>query len=177
MAETRTVMPEGAVAEGRQYVTFGLNDETYAVDALSVQEIIELGAVTKVPHLPEFFRGVINLRGAIIPIIDLKRKFRMSPGERRKHTCVVVTEIEGRVMGLIVDTVSDVLQLPEDALTAAPDFGVQVATDFMRGMARVDNLLVIVLDTHRILSEAEAAAVPELQDAPEPAPPAPTADE
>lgn len=95
----------GQVIEGQQYVTFDLNDEEYAVDALKVQEIIELANITKVPHLPEFFKGVINLRGTIIPVVDMKLKFGMNGGDTQKHTCVIVTEFSGGVMGLIVDSV------------------------------------------------------------------------
>lgn len=171
MTETKIPTPERPAADSRQYVTFWLNEEVYAIDALAVQEIIELGAVTKVPHLPDFFKGVINLRGTIIPIVDLKCKFGMASGDYRKHTCVVVTEIEGRVMGLIVDTVSDVLQIAGESLAAAPSFGTQVNTDFIKGMARVEGALVIILDLAEILSESDAAAVAGLEDGASPEPP------
>lgn len=148
---------------GRQYVTFFLNDEAYAIDALAVQEIIELGAITKVPHLPDFFKGVINLRGTIIPVIDLKRKFAMSSDEYKRHTCVVVTEVETRIMGLIVDAVSDVLHIAEESVSDTPSFGARVDTAFMKGMAKVDTALVIILDINKILSETDTMALAELQ--------------
>lgn len=152
--ETRT-------EEGEQQVTFYLNNEIYAVGALAVQEIIELANITKVPHLPHFFKGVINLRGAIIPVIDLKLKFEMSSGEYRKHTCVIITEFSGGVMGLIVDAVSDVLYIPSETVSAAPSFGVRINTDFIKGIARVDDNLVIIIDIDKVLSEADTIALVE----------------
>ncbi|MCL4536126.1 MAG: chemotaxis protein CheW [Nitrospirae bacterium] len=151
----------GQVIEGQQYVTFDLNDEEYAVDALKVQEIIELANITKVPHLPEFFKGVINLRGTIIPVVDMKLKFGMNGGDTQKHTCVIVTEFSGGVMGLIVDSVSDVLHMPEESIAATPSFGTHIKTDFIKGMGKVNDRLVLVLDIDRVLTEEEASVISE----------------
>ncbi|MEW6115424.1 MAG: chemotaxis protein CheW [Nitrospirota bacterium] len=144
---------------GRQYVTFCLNEELYAIEALVVQEIIELGAITKVPHLPDFFKGVINLRGTIIPVVDLKMKFAMHSGEYKKHTCVIVTEFSGGTIGLIVDAVSDVLSLANEDISDTPSFGAHITTDFMKGMSRMDGNLAIILDIEKVLSEADTASL------------------
>ena len=151
----------GEVVEGRQYVTFGLNNEEYAVDALNVQEIIEMASITHVPHLPGFFKGVINLRGTIIPVVDLKLKFDMASEGYRKHTCVIVTEFSGGVMGIIVDSVSDVMHMPEESVSATPSFGSQVRTDFIKGMGKVSDRLVLILDINKVLTEEEASIVSE----------------
>lgn len=147
-------------ADGCQYVTFCLNDEEYAVDALVVQEIKELTTITRVPHLPGFLKGVINLRGAIIPVVDLKEKFGMhNSNEKPKHTCVIVTEFSRGVMGLIVDAVSDVIALPDEAVSKAPSFGERINTDFIKGMGRIAERLVLVLDIDRVLTDEEADAL------------------
>ncbi|MCL4456679.1 MAG: chemotaxis protein CheW [Nitrospirae bacterium] len=151
----------GEVVEGRQYVTFGLNNEEYAVDALNVQEIIEMASITHVPHLPEFFKGVINLRGTIIPVVDLKLKFGMASEGYRKHTCVIVTEFSGGVMGIIVDSVSDVMHMPKESVSATPSFGSQIRTDFIQGMGKVSDRLVLILDINKVLTEEEASIVNE----------------
>lgn len=166
MTETlQTKKTEEGIENGQQYVTFYLNDEIYAVDAMSVQEIMELSNITKVPHLPDFFKGVINLRGTIIPVVDLKLKFEMASNGYRKHTCVIITEFSNGVMGLIVDAVSDVLYIPEKAVSDTPSFGTQVNTDFIRGMARVSDNLVLVLNIDKVLSEADTLSLNEAKKA------------
>lgn len=152
-----------AVADaGEEYVTFTLNDELYAFDALNVQEIIELTTVTKVPHLPSYLKGVINLRGSIIPVVDLKQKFGMASGEYKKHTCIIVTEYSRGVMGLIVDMVADIINLSTQDISSSPDFGTRVRTDFIAGMGRVAENLVLVLDVDRVLSEDDTAVLDQL---------------
>lgn len=155
---------DSRTAEKQEYVSFYLNNELYAFEALKVREIVELMNVTKVPHLPEFIKGVINLRGNIIPVVDLKLKFGMNSGEYRKHTCIIVTEFSGGVMGLIVDIVSDVLTLPGDNIAAAPSFGASINTAFIKGMGKVGDGLVIVLDVDRVLSETETIALGETKN-------------
>ncbi|MBF0558033.1 MAG: purine-binding chemotaxis protein CheW [Nitrospirae bacterium] len=149
----------GQRVEGQEYVTFYLNEEVYAFEALRVQEIIELTDITKVPHLPDYLKGVINLRGTIIPIVDLKQKFTMGSGEYKKHTCIIVTEFSGGVMGLIVDAVSDILNLDQESISATPSFGTKINTEFIAGMGRVDDGLVLVLDVEKVLSPEEATVV------------------
>jgi purine-binding chemotaxis protein CheW len=145
---------------GQEYVTFTLNDEMYAFDALQVQEIIEYSSVTKVPHLPDYLKGVINLRGTIIPVVDLKEKFGMATtGEYKKHTCIIVTEYSRGVMGLIVDSVSDILNILPQSISDAPDFGTSINTEFIAGMAKAGDTLVLVLDVDRVLTAEEASMV------------------
>jgi purine-binding chemotaxis protein CheW len=146
----------GQAAEGRrQYVAFSLNGEEYAVDSGNVVEILELSTVTNVPHLPDFFKGVINLRGSIIPVIDMKLKLGMAFAGYKKHTCVIVTEFSKGVMGLIVDSVSDVLHLPEEAISAVPSFGPGIRTEFIKSMGRVMDRLLMILDIERALAGEE----------------------
>jgi purine-binding chemotaxis protein CheW len=161
MAETSENMNCNAAqaVSGQEYVTFTLNDELYAFDALNVQEIIELTGVTKVPHLPSYLKGVINLRGTIIPVVDLKEKFDMETGEYRKHTCIIVTEFSRGVMGLIVDTVSDILNMSAQDISAAPDFGASINTEFIAGMGKTADSLVLVLDVDKVLTEDEASVL------------------
>lgn len=165
MAET-TLMKE---VEGQEYVSFYLKNELYAINALNVQEIIELANITKVPHLPHFMKGVINLRGTIIPVVNLKDKFDMGAEEYRKHTCIIVTEFSGGVMGLIVDSVSDVLQIPEEAISSTPSFGARINTDFIKGMGKIGNNLVMVLEVNKVLSDSEASIIREVSETEEPA--------
>ncbi|MCX7794338.1 MAG: chemotaxis protein CheW [Thermodesulfovibrionales bacterium] len=138
-----------------QYVTFSLNDEVYGIDALSVQEIVELTSITRVPHLPDFMKGVINLRGTIIPVVDLKTKFNMKTGPYKKHTCIIVTEFKDSLMGLIVDDVFDVLSVPRSSIQTTPEFGAKIRTDFIRGLLRAGDKLIIILDINKVLSEEE----------------------
>jgi purine-binding chemotaxis protein CheW len=145
------------VDSGQEYVTFTLNDELYAFDALNVQEIIELTNVTNVPHLPDYLKGVINLRGTIIPVVDLKQKFGMATGAYKKHTCIIVTEYSRGVMGLIVDTVSDILNMSPQDISSAPDFGISINTEFIAGMGKAVDTLVLVLDVDKVLTENEAS--------------------
>lgn len=149
----------GQSESGQEYVTFSVDNEFYAIDAKNVQEIIEMSRITKVPHLPDYMNGVINLRGTIIPVVDLKMKFGMGRDTFQKHTCIIVTEFSGGVMGVIVDAVSDVMMMAEDTITATPSFGSRIKTDFIRGMGRVGDSLLIVLDVDRVLSDEEVAVI------------------
>lgn len=155
---------ERLVDTGQEYVTFTLNDELYAFNALHVQEIIELTTVTKVPHLPGYLKGVINLRGTIIPVVDLKEKFGMSGGEYKKHTCIIVTEFSRGVMGLIVDTVSDILNMSNAEISAAPDFGSSINTEFISGMGKAGESLVLVLNVDKVLTEDESTLLEQVAE-------------
>lgn len=161
MTQTLAERETGIRSGGQEYVTFGLNDEEYAFDALNVREIIEFGNVTKVPHLPDFFKGVVNLRGTIIPVVDLKQKFGMESGNYQKHTCVIVTEFSKGVMGVIVDAVSDVMYLPDESISPTPSFGTKIRTDYIKGMGKVGDRLVLILDVDKVLTEEEASIISE----------------
>lgn len=161
MTDSSAISSFGQVFEKRQYITFYLNNEEYAIDALNVQEIIELSNITMVPHLPEFIKGVINLRGTILPVIDLKLKFGMAFDGYRKHTCIIIIEFSNGVMGLIADAVTDVLHMPEESVSSAPPFGTKVRTDFIKGIGRVDDRLIIVLNIDRVLTQEEGSVLAE----------------
>ncbi len=156
---------QSQIEEKQQFVTFYLNEEAYAIEALSVQEIIELTNITKVPHLPGFLKGVINLRGTIVPVVDLKMKFGMHSEGYKKHTCVIVTEFTGGVMGLIVDAVSDVLAMSEETISEPPSFGARIKTEFIKGMGRFGDDLVIILDVDRVLTDEEVSILSEAKEA------------
>lgn len=145
--------------EEGQYVTFLLGDEEYGLEILAVQEIIGFTHITHVPHLPEFIKGVINLRGTVVPVIDLRLKFGLGQVEYNNHTCVVVVKMEERVMGMVVDVVSEVVHFSDGAVEPAPAFGTNIKADFIRAMGKVGDRLVIILDIDKVLSNDELAAI------------------
>lgn len=143
--------------EGSQYLTFALGREEYGVDILKIQEIRGYAPITPIPNTPPHIKGVMNLRGAIIPIVDLREKLAMPAAEPNAFTVIVVVTVGTKVMGLIVDSVSDVLTIAPKDLTPAPDFGGQVDARFIHGMARAGDTLVVLLDIERVLGGEEAA--------------------
>lgn len=150
-------------ATGALYLAFRLAAEVYAIDILGIREIIEYGAPTSVPMMPPSVRGVINLRGAVVPVIDLAVRFGREATGVGKRTCIVIVEVMYagaiHVLGLMVDGVNAVMEISADSIEEAPAFGTRVNTDFIAGMARVDGRFVIILDTARVLSIEEMAAV------------------
>ncbi len=149
---------EGANGEN-QYLTFIMADEEYGVDILRVQEIRGWGPVTQIPNTPDYIKGVINIRGTIVPIVDLRQKFRMDVAEYGPMTVVIVVSVHAeskeRVMGIVVDAVSDVYSIGEEALREAPDFGSVVDTRFVRGLATIDDKMLILLEIDRLLNADE----------------------
>lgn len=143
------------MSESVQVVSFKLGSEEYGVDIAQVQEINRMVAVTHVPRAPQFMEGVINLRGQLIPIIDLRTRFAMPRAEHTKNTRIVVTEIGAKRVGMVVDSVSEVLRLPVDQIEPAPDMITGVETEYIRGVGKIDDRLVILLDLGRIISGAE----------------------
>lgn len=149
-----------------QVVSFKLGSEEYGVDIAQVQEINRMVAITHVPRAPEFMEGVINLRGQLIPIIDLRTRFAMARAEHTKNTRIVVTEIGTKRVGMVVDSVSEVLRLDTDAIEPAPEMITGVDTEYIRGVGKIEDRLIILLDLARIISsgekrELEAAEVAE----------------
>jgi purine-binding chemotaxis protein CheW len=141
--------------EGR-YLTFTLAKEEYGVDIMKVKEIIGMMKITAVPRTPAFIKGVINLRGKVIPVVDLRLKFGMESTDYTENTCTIVTEIEkgsGRILvGIVVDSVSEVLQVNREDIDETPTFGVDVDMNFILGMAKIGDNLKILLDIDRVLS-------------------------
>ncbi len=164
MTEQHTGPQFGEALEGRQFVRFSLAGEEYAVDAVNVREIVKLGRIRRVPHLPDFFRGVINLRGTIIPVIDLRLRFGIGEAAYHDHTCIVITEFSGGVIGLIVEEVSDVVRLPAGSISGRPSLGTAIRTDFIEGVSNLDDEMIIILDVERILSDHEVQAFRESQE-------------
>jgi purine-binding chemotaxis protein CheW len=139
-----------------QFLTFMLAGEEYGVDILRVQEIRGWATVTQIPRVPDYVKGVINLRGTIVPIIDLRRRFRMEEAQYGQTTVVIVLKIVSgdgdRVMGIVVDAVSDVYNVNPTDIKPAPDFGCQVSLDFVRGLASVNEKMVIILDIEKLMN-------------------------
>ncbi len=142
----------------QEFLTFRLGDEEYAIDILKVQEIRGYDAVTKIANTPMFIKGVINLRGIIVPIIDMRIKFNLGEAVYNEFTVVIVLNIGRRVIGVVVDSVSDVISLAPDAISPAPAFA-QFDTKFLLGLANSDGRLLILLDIERFMSSSEMALV------------------
>ncbi len=145
-----------------QLVSFQIGTEEFGVDILKVQEINRMVDITKVPRSPEFVEGIINLRGKVIPIIDLRKRFNMELSEHDKNTRIVVVDIEGQTMGMVVDSVSEVLRIPASTIEPTPDVVTSVESDYIRGVAKLDNRLLIHLDLSRILSGEERHVLADL---------------
>lgn len=145
----------------QQYLTFMLAGEVFAIGILSIKEIIEYGQMTEVPRMPESIRGVINLRGAVVPVIDLAARFGKKPSNVSRRTCIVIIEIEHgdehQVVGVMVDAVNEVLDIPAEQIEPAPSFGAKIRADFIRGMGKVDGRFVIILNVDYVLSLDEMA--------------------
>ncbi len=149
-----------AVGE-QQYLTFILGGEMFAIEILNIREIIEYGALTTVPMMPAFIRGVINLRGAVVPVIDLSVRFGRPPVAVTRRTCIIIIEIdnagERQDIGVVVDSVSEVLEIPANMVEPPPAFGARIRTDFIQGMGKVNERFVIILNVHNVLSVEEMA--------------------
>jgi len=148
-----------AAADEFQLVVFELGDERYGLDIATVYEIIRHQPVTAVPQAPSFVEGVINLRGRIIPVVDLRRRFSMLPGELTKASRIVVCEAAGTRVGLVVDGVSEVLMVSADAVEPTPEVASGYDTQYLRGIAKLGERLVILLDLAGLFGEADAAAL------------------
>jgi len=154
MAASSEEAAVGTVAEERlnKYLTFALGSEEYGLEILKVREIIGLMEITRVPRMPDFVRGVINLRGKIIPVIDLRLKFGMNEQEDTKETCIIVVDLEDLLIGVVVDKVSEVLDIIADKIEEAPDFGISVDTEFILGVGKCDDNVVMILDIAKVLT-------------------------
>lgn len=152
----------------QQYLTFTLGGEMFAVAILNVKEIIEYGTVTEIPMMPGFIRGVINLRGAVVPVIDLSCRFGGKSTEVARRTCIIIIEMtEGDTkqdIGVMVDAVSEVLEIAGSEIEPSPSFGAKIRTDFISGMGKVNGKFVIILDVARVLSVEEIAMLTQMAD-------------
>lgn len=145
--------------ETQQYLTFMLSGEVYAIGILAVREIIEFGQLTEVPNMPGFIRGVINLRGAVVPVVDLSVRFGKGETAVSRRTCIVINEIENdgetQTIGVMVDAVNEVLEIPASEIEMPPTFGAKIRSDFIEGMGKVEGKFVILLNVDRVLSVDE----------------------
>ena len=162
---------QAAVVAGnttQQYLTFSLGGEMFAVAILNVKEIIEYGSLTEIPMMPSFIRGVINLRGAVVPVIDLSCRFGNKSTQVARRTCIVIIElIDGDQkydIGVMVDAVSEVLEISSADIEPPPTFGAKIRTDFISGMGKVSGKFVIILDVARVLSVEEIAMLTQMAD-------------
>lgn len=150
-----------AAAAPAQYLAFMLGGEVFAMEILAIKEVIQYGNLTEVPLMPTFIRGVINLRGAVVPVVDLSVRFGRAPTEISRHTCIVIMEIghgDGEVvLGVIVDAVKAVLDISEADIEPAPAFGSSLRAEFLAGIGKVDGEFVILLDVDHVLSIDELA--------------------
>ncbi len=142
-----------------QLVTFRLGTEEYSLDILSVQEIIRHMHLTKVPRTPDFVEGVINLRGRVIPVLDLRKRFGLPSDEKTNETRIIVVEVEGKTVGLKVDAVSEVLRLPAAAVEPPPSLIAGIESEYIKGVGKLDGRLIILLDVAKILTRSEKDAL------------------
>jgi purine-binding chemotaxis protein CheW len=158
-----------AVHPGGKFLTFFLAGEEYGVEILKVHEIIGMLPITRVPRAPAYIRGVVNLRGKVISIVDLREKFGMERDPALVQTCIVVVQVRGVQLGLVVDTVSEVALIPSAEIEAPPSFGGDVPTDFLLGVGKCNGGVKLLLDIDKVLTTAEAvqagAAVQDATDA------------
>jgi len=151
---------QGLRGLGGKYLTFNLGKEEYGVSILKVREIIGLMEITAVPHTPFFIRGVINLRGRVIPVLELRLKFDMEPQQFDERTCIIVVEMQGLKetvqVGMLVDSVSEVLNIAEDEIEPPPSFGAsKIDTGYLLGMGKIKGQVKILLDVDKVISEGE----------------------
>ena len=151
--------PDEEMEKVGQYVTFSLGDEEHGIEITKVQEIIGYQGFTRIPNVPDFIKGVLNLRGAVVPVIDLRKKFGMEEKEYTKFTVIIILEVVERTMGIIVDAISDVVSLTSREIQEAPSFNLNVRTDFIKGMGKKGDKLIILLDMDKVLSREELGAI------------------
>lgn len=165
VALAKTMEKESPDSSGREgkYLTFVLAEEDYGIGILKIKEIIGMMPITTVPRTPEFVKGVINLRGKVIPVLDLRLKFQVEAKEYTERTCIVVVEVEGSrgkiMMGLVVDSVSEVLSVKGEEIEDTPSFGTKLDTEYILGMAKTENTVKILLDIDRVLNAEEMGAM------------------
>jgi len=151
------------ITEATQHLTFKLDDEVFAIDISKIREVLEYTTVTKVPRTPAFMCGVINLRGGVVPVVDLRLKFGMSEAEKTVNTCIIIVEVdldgETTVLGALADSVQEVFEFEADQIEPAPKIGTRLKTEFIKGMGKRDDQFIMILDIDRVFSTDELAVV------------------
>ena len=152
MSEVEAIMQETDLAnEGSQFLTFTLQDEEFGIEILRVQEIKGLSRITPIPNMPEYIRGVMNLRGTVVPILDLRAKFAMPQSDYNQFTVIIVVTVGEKVLGLVVDAVSDVLNVADENIESAPEIGEDADTSFMTGIAKSGDRLITLLNMDELV--------------------------
>ena len=156
-------MNNSVITESRQYLTFKLNEEVFGVDVAQVREILDYVKITKVPQTPDFMCGVINLRGSVVPVVDMNLKFGMPHVDRTVNTCIVVVEVNMDdstiVIGALADSVQEVFEIEPENIEPAPKIGTKLKTDFIKGMGKQDDRFIIILDIDKVFSSEELEMV------------------
>jgi purine-binding chemotaxis protein CheW len=152
-----------SVMETTQYLTYKLGDEIFALDISKVREVLDYTPITRVPRTPEFMRGVINLRGSVVPVVDLRLKLGMTGTEKTVNTCIIITEVtvdnETTVLGALADSVQEVVDLEPGQIEPAPKIGTKLRTEFIKGMGKQNENFIIILDIDQVFSAEELALV------------------
>ena len=156
-------MAEAANTNDNQYLTFILERELFALDIVSVREVLELVNITRVPRTPDYIRGVINLRGRAVPVVDLKLKFGMGTTRRTVNTCIIIVEVlldgEATVLGALADSVQEVYEMEASLIETAPRMGTPIKSEFIRGMGKTGERFIIILDINRVFTSMELAGI------------------
>lgn len=161
-------MSEKFSATMNQYLTFTLDRELYAMDIAKVREVLEYTDITRVPRTPEFLRGVINVRGRAVPVVDMRLKFGLSKTEQTVNTCIIIVEVdldgEAAVLGALADSVQEVFDLEPDQIEPAPRLGARIKTEFIQGMGKHGEEFIIILDIDKVFSAEELAIVQDMHE-------------
>ena len=156
-------MSVSEITETRQYLTFKLGNEVFATDVAKVREVLDFTTITEIPRTPDFMSGVINLRGNVVPVVDLRLCFEMSETEKTVNTCIVVMEMmvegESNVIGALADSVEEVIDLEPEQIQPPPRIGTRIRTDFIKGMGKRDAQLIMILDIDRVFSTEELSSL------------------
>jgi purine-binding chemotaxis protein CheW len=156
-------MAEAASRNDNQYLTFNLERELFALDIGSVREVLELVNITRVPRTPDYIRGVINLRGRAVPVVDLKMKFGMGATDRTVNTCIIIVEVsldgESTILGALADSVQEVYEMETSQIEPPPRMGTPIKTDFIRGMGKAGEQFIIILDINKVFTSLELSSL------------------
>jgi len=159
-------MSVASITETSQYLTFKLEEEVFALDISKVREVLDFTDVTKVPETPAFMLGVINLRGSVVPVVDMRLKFGMDRTEKTVNTCIIIVEIEidgeTTILGALADSVQEVMDLDPDQIEPPPRIGTRLKTKFIKGMGKRDNQFIIILDIDKVFSAEDLAAAQDM---------------
>jgi purine-binding chemotaxis protein CheW len=157
IADVTATLPIAVHKQANEFLTFTLGDEEYGIDILKVQEIRSHEAVTTIANAPEFIKGVVNLRGVVVPIVDMRIKFKLENVEYNSFTVVIILNVAGRVAGMVVDSVSDVITLTREQIRPAPAFGAALGTEYIIGLGTVDKRMLILMDIAKMMAGQQMA--------------------